>query len=516
MSKPIISTPSPSFLKERLGAPVYRAYRFANIFTSYVELEYLRRVKKVDNKYIGRWTKEKLISMGPTFIKIGQFMSTRSDIFGEEITHELKDLHDNVAPLHFKDLKPALTSIKKNFKRIQEQPIASASIGQVHVGELATGEAVVLKIRRPGIEEQIIDDFEMLLFGIHVLDKLSDDRKIKEFSILFNEYFKILKEEIDFEREAASMRLFKKNFAGRKWVKIPKVYDDLCSENVIAMEYVPSTKITDVASLDRQDYDKEKIAQKFVELFIDQIIKHGVVHIDPHPGNVGITSTGKIVFYDFGMILHLDKNLKDRFKSFLIAVYDKDINAIASIAIEMGLIVVEPEDVSYFKTFLIAFQNYIDTANLEDFKISYLSKLNKTSTPFVISSKFILLLRGISILEGVCKTLDPKFNFRKTLDPYIDEFIIDVNYLEARALNDIKIFTNVPAKVQETHIQLEVLEKQMQRIENDAKNTQTETFVCILSLLLMLVMQHEFGQGLTTAALLGLSYSIIVNGKVHK
>jgi predicted unusual protein kinase regulating ubiquinone biosynthesis (AarF/ABC1/UbiB family) len=345
---------------------------------------------------------------------------------------------------------------------------------------------------------------------------ISDDRKIKEFEILFNEYYKLLKEEIDFVREAKNMKQFKENFIAKKWVKIPTLYESLSNNDVITMEYVPTMKIDNVKAIQSLSFNRERIAQKLVELFIMQVIDFGMVHIDPHPGNVGITDKGKIVFYDFGMVLDLDLKIKEKFTSFLIAVYDKDINTICTIAIEMGLIVVEPQNIPYFKTFLISFLSYVENADIEEFKISYINKINKTSTPFLISSKFVLLLRGISILEGVCKKLDPNFNFKKTLDPYIDQFIVDVNYFEARAISDIKLITKVPDKVQISQIQLEVLEKTVRDVEKNVKKEQNEKYMMLLGVMTTMIMQHEFNQGVATAVLFGISYSLIVNGQIHK
>lgn len=503
-------------IKNIASKSLYRSQKFTRIFKLYIELEFLRQVKKVDKRYLGQWTKEKLISMGPTFIKIGQFMSTRSDVFGEEITNELKELQDNVSPLDYSVVENSLHDLHNHLDFIDPNPLASASIGQVHVGTLKNGENIVVKIKRPNIEQLIKDDFEMLLFGINLLKQVSDDRKIKEFEILFNEYYKLLQEEVDFRMETESMQKFNNNFRSTKWVKIPKVYPELCTNNVIVMEYVPTTKIDNIEAIDQLRFNKEKIAQKLVELLISQVIEHGLVHIDPHPGNVGITDNGKIVYYDFGMILNLDMKVKENFTDFLVAVYDKDINTICSIAIKMDLIVVEPQNIPYFKTFLVSFLSYIETANLEEFKISYLSKINKTSTPFLISSKFVLLLRGISILEGVCKKLDPSFNFRKTLDPYIDQFIIDINYFEARAMSDIKIFTKVPDKVQINQIQLEVLEKTVRDMELNVKREQNDKNLLIVCALLTSFMQIQFEQGMIAALFIGISYLSNINGKVHK
>lgn len=496
-----------------------RSQKFVKLCTYYGQFEYMRQVKKASGKEIGKWTKERLIELGPTFVKIGQFMSTRTDVFGEEITDELKQLQDNAAPVPFSEVCSYIDQVRPFFNTIEETPIAAASIGQVHVAELKTGQKVVLKVKRPGIECLILDDFEMLLFAIRILKIISDDRKIREFEILFNEYYKLLQEEVDFTRETKTIQKFKDNFSNKKWVKIPSVYEKISNNDLIVMDYVPSIKIDNVQRITELGFNRDKIAQKLIELYIKQIIEYGFVHIDPHPGNVGITEQGKIVFYDFGMVLNLDNKIKERFTQFLVAIYDKDINTICSVAIEIGLIVVEPQNLPFFKNFLISFLSYIETADLEDFKVSYISKINTASTPFLVSSKFVLLLRGISILEGVCKKLDPNFNFKKTLDPYIDEFIVDVNYFETRAMSDIKLITKVPNKVQINQIQLEVLEKTVRDVETNVRSANQQKLILIGGSVFSLMLEQELGDvfPVTTFVALGLlTYLIIINVKVHK
>lgn len=492
-----------------------RISNFSKIVKMYFEFEYLRRVKKVDNIYIGKWTKDKLVEMGPTFIKIGQFLSSRSDIFGEEIINELKELQDNVSPLPYDLIKDSLNTIT-DITTIEEIPIAAASIGQVHLATTASGHKIVVKVKRPNIQEKVEDDFETLLFCVDVLKRLSDDRKIKEFEILFKEYYSLLKEEIDFKREAQNIINFRKAFSTKPYVKIPNVYTSYSDSNIITMEYVPSIKIDNITRIDEMRFDREKIAQKLIELFIRQVIEFGMVHIDPHPGNVGITESGKIVFYDFGMILDLDPKIKKHFTAFLTAVYDKNVNDICDVAISMGLIVIEPENIPFFKTFLFSFLSYIETADLEDFRVNYVNKINVKSTPFLISSKFVLLLRGISILEGVCKRLDPNFNFRKTLDPYINEFIIDVNYFENRVLKDVQKFSNIPENMQSSQIQLEVLTRNMKEVENDLKKQKNDNYFLLVTTLATIFADKNYNSGLLVATLCGLTYFILINGKVHK
>lgn len=485
--------------------------KFSSLLKSYVELEYLLKIKKISKPKIGKWVTEKLTNMGPTFIKIGQLMSTRKDILGEEIINELKQLQDNVSPLPYNTLEEYITDFSNDFESIDTNPIASASIGQVHTGILKNGNKIVIKIKRPNIEKLINEDFEMLLFSINILKKISNDRKIYEFELLFNEYYKLLKEEINFENEANNMIKFKENFKNIKWIKIPYLYKNLCSNNIITMEYVPSIKINDINTISKLQFNRKKIAEKLIEIFMIQIIDHGTVHIDPHPGNIGINKDGKIVFYDFGMILDIDLNIKEKFTTLLIAIYDKDINTICDISIDMGLIIVEEKNKPYLKTFFISFLKYIENSNIEEFKETYIDKFNSLTNPnepnpFIISSKFILLLRGISILEGVCKTLYPKFNFKDSLDPYINTFILDINYFESRAISDLKLITKVPEKVQINQINLEVIEKNIQDVEKKIQKEQTEKHFILIALIISLFMYHEFNQGLLTATIFFIYY----------
>ena len=430
----------------------------------YVKFEHNRLVKKQTPKQLGVWTKNELARMGPSYIKIGQFISTRSDIFSKDFTDELKDLQDNIAPLPWKDIKH---TVPADITDITETPLASASIGQVHKATL-NGDNIILKIRRPNINHQIQNDFTGLLWFIKTMKTFSSDRRLIEFEILFTEYYKLLLEEVDFNKEVGNIALFEKMFKTTKYVKIPKVYKEYSNDDCIVMEYVPCIKINEVEKLRALNFDTEKIARKLVQLYVDQIIVHGSVHIDPHPGNLGITTNGKIVFYDYGMVLTLDDKIQQHFDDLLVALYDKDIDAIADLAVTIGLVVVEPHNLVYFKKFLIFFLNYIEQMNIDDFKVSYIDNLSKSDTPFLISSKFLLLLRGISILEGNCKALDDKFNYKKTLDPFIEDYLMDIKYIENKAMVDISTLKTFPTKIKEQEIELDII-----RLNSKFNNTST-------------------------------------------
>lgn len=421
----------------------------------YANFERKRILERCSPRQLGAWSKNELAKMGPTFIKIGQFVSTRSDVFGKELTDELKSLQDSAAPLDWKDVRAAAPQTLPA-GAIEEAPIASASIGQVHLATYE-GKRVVVKLKRPNIDAQIRADFQGLLAWIRFMKTFSKDRRIFEFEILFTEYYKLLLEEIDFKKEAENITRFQKMFEKTPWIKVPALVPELTTDTCVAMEYVPSIKIDDVEALKSRNLNPSKIATKLIECYVEQIIRHGYVHIDPHPGNVGMTDRSQIVFYDYGMVLEIDEKIQAHFDDLLVALYDRNIDAIARLVVDVGLIVVEPKNLVHLKKFLLFFLTYIEKMDFDDFKVSYLDTMKTSDMPFLISSKFLLLLRGLSILEGNCKALDPSFNYKKTLDPYIQDTLIDIQYLENKAIVDLKSMQNFGSKLKEQEIEMEIL-----------------------------------------------------------
>lgn len=457
----------------------YKLRKVKNIAMYGLELECYRMVNKADNKFIGKWMKDKLVSLGPTFVKIGQFMSTRKDIFGEEFTNELKELQDNVSPFDFNTVVNDIV-ISDGFQYINPEPLASASIGQVHRAQLSSGEEVILKIKRPGITQTIKDDFELVLLLFNVFRKVVDSRRIKEIEVLFQEYYRILVDEIDFNKERENMKRFSQMFSDKKWIKIPNVYDNLSNDDIITMEYVPSIKIDNLKEIDNLKFNRGLIADKLIETFIVQIIDNGFVHIDPHPGNLGITSGGKIVFYDFGMVLKLDKKIKDNFNTLLLAVYEKDVNDMCKVALDLGIVNVESSDIASFKSFLFYFLSYLDTLDVTNFKLSYLDKVSSTQVNFMLSSKFIMLSRGITILEGICKELDPSFTYMRTLEPYINKYMINLDYFEKKAQKDFLNMRGENTKISRTEVQLDILQGNINQINKQMKEKSEQSKVNLM------------------------------------
>ncbi len=460
-----------------------KAFKLISIFG---KSQYMKIVKKETDKIIGSYVCSELENMGPTFIKLGQFISTRADVFGKEFTNEFSSLQDRVPNIKFKDI-----NLKKNFidlfEYIEENPLASASIGQVHKARFKNGKDVVIKIKRPQIEELIENDFGMLIKSLDIIKLFSNDRKLQEVEILLIEYYLMLKEEINFNKEKISMAKFYDCFKNTYWIKVPYVYLEESNNDVIVMEYVPSFKITDINKLKELDFNREKISEKIIESYVSQIVNYGIVHIDPHPGNIGMTENGKIVFYDYGMVLELDDNFKENFQKLLVAVAEKDIEEICNILEKLEIVMVEKDKYPLFKKFISSFVTYINTLDIEEFKLSYINKVDATEMPFLLSSKFLSLLRGLSLLEGICKDLNPNFSYKKILDPYINEISFDLNYFEKRGNKDFNKFREVPEKLESNNISIGILENDVTNLKNKVSKEETKNKILTLIIGLILL-----------------------------
>jgi len=425
-------------------------------------IEYNRNVKKADPATIGKVLTKRLPEMGPSFIKIGQFMSTRDDIFGKPLTNELKLLQDSTPPISSTWVKQSTSYLP--LAEFQESPIATASIGQVHKGILKDGKTVAIKVRRPRITEDIKNDFEFILNILEVLKKLTDNRKILELDIVFRQYYNILMEEIDFKKEVQNIKSFQKYFKEYPWIKVPDVYPEYCTNEVIVMEFVAAKKI-DVLP---EKFSKEKCkmaVDKLVRCYMNQIMKYNFVHIDPHPGNLGVTYDGRLVFYDYGMVIDLtEEKLAERFDEFMLCVFERNADGLANFLVSTGVFEVLPGNMPFFTSFVKLFLIYTDSLNIDEFKNNTIRQLDELGgMPFFISSRFVMLFRGLGILEGVIRKLDPEFNYQETLRPYVEDKLNSMDYFRNRAMTDIQSFQQLPSSISMQQLQIEILSKRFEQ-----------------------------------------------------
>ncbi len=281
-----------------------------------------------------------LEELGPTFVKLGQILSTRHDLLPPEFTSELARLQDQVPPFPFADVRTQIESglgrpLEELFASIEEEPLASASMAQVHVAKLQSGEDVVVKVQRPGIAAEVRADASILVILAQLLELVVEEFSTYRVHDLAQEFETGLTAELDFTLEARNLRAFASFNQGREGVHSPKLYDDVSCRTVLTMERIHGRRITELA--DDDDVERtHAIVERLVLLNFDHIFKDGMFHADPHPGNVLVTDDGCIAFIDMGLMGRLARDTQDRMLTLLLAITLRDADTLARILVRMG------------------------------------------------------------------------------------------------------------------------------------------------------------------------------------
>jgi predicted unusual protein kinase regulating ubiquinone biosynthesis (AarF/ABC1/UbiB family) len=378
------------------------------------------------------WIRESILQLGPTFIKIGQLFSTRSDLFPAEFVEELSKLQDRVPAF---SAEKAIATIENElggrvnelFAEFDDTPIAAASLGQVHVAKLWTGEKVVVKVQRPGLKRLFDIDLENLRLVATQLDKGDEGDGSRDFLGIYEECAKILYEEIDYINEGKNADKFRRNFKPEGWVKVPKVYWQRTSSSVLTMEYLPGPKVTDLKAITASGLNSSLIARRATEAYLIQILKHGFFHADPHPGNIAIdVKNGSLIFYDFGMMGTINPNIKERLLDLFYGIAQKDVDAVLENLTLLGIITPTSSDTIGIRRALSYFVENIGRQAEEQETVAAIGEdlfSIAIDSPFRFPATFTFVLRAFATLEGIGKALDPEFSFAETAAPYAQELL---------------------------------------------------------------------------------------------
>ncbi|HBQ85328.1 MAG TPA: ABC transporter [Syntrophomonas sp.] len=278
--------------------------------------------------------------LGPTYIKLGQLISTRPDLVAPQYLKELEKLQNDVPPFSFQEVllifKSEGIEPERDFAYISPEPIAAASIAQVHEAALKSGDKVVVKVQRPGIEKMVHTDLEILGELAKLIEKRTYWGRFYKVTEIVNELAEAIINELDFEKEARNADIFYKNYQGDKNVIIPRVYWNFTHKKVLTLEYVEGVKISDISGLKTADYNLQKICTNLVDALFKQIYEHGFFHADPHPGNLAIGPGEKIVFYDFGQIGVIDDFLKENCIELLLGMMRYDVDKVTRALLRLG------------------------------------------------------------------------------------------------------------------------------------------------------------------------------------
>lgn len=436
--------------------------------------------RETEYEGIGRWLKDALVELGPAFIKMGQFVSTRSDVLPKGINAELKKLQDNITPTPFEDIQTVLMEefgslYEQVFVQIDPVPIASASIGQVHRAVLRKGNVpVVMKIQKPYVGEQIRSDLEILKTICRAFQWLNLNGRAAEFERILRQYEDFLGGELDYETERDHMQLFKEKLAPVPSVVIPTPYVEYSTRRVLVMEDVPSVKITDYLEDAGADAGiGEALAAQLVDVFLYQIIFGGVVHCDPHPGNIGVDDEGRLVLYDFGNVADLGEAFQSKVRQLVVAVYQKDVDEFIELLLAMKILKIgDSMDVLELKHFFVYVFDYLETVDFQKLRMSVLENdvLKNSQLNVQIAPSFLSLFRVFSLLDGTCLKLDPKFSYLPVLQPYFEDILRDFEFMDYRMRRDFQKLTAFPKMIQNTESTMLQMNRRMERM-----NVQTQT-----------------------------------------
>jgi predicted unusual protein kinase regulating ubiquinone biosynthesis (AarF/ABC1/UbiB family) len=435
-----------------------------------------------DKAELGRWTKGELLELGPTFVKLGQIASTRGDLYPPEFTRELESLQDNVPSFDYNLVKDKLNL--DIFKSFEETPFKSASIGQVHRAVLKNGKHVVVKLKRPGIYETMESDTNTVKNILKFFQSIGvDTGNSSEF--VLNDSIEYLLGETDYKQEVENAIMFKKALKDVDWIKIPKVYKKYCTDEMIVMEYVPTEKITEIKN---RKINKKKVCEALVNSYVIQTMDAGLFHADPHPGNLGVSKNGKLVFYDFGLLIKLSDELTQGFRDLFFCIINRDTKGIVNILIRLGVIVPTSSDVADIELFFENILGYLETLDGGAILNDDLATELAMEKPFVVPTSFVYLAKSFSLIEGICVQLDPDFDYFTYLEPMIQQ-----QFLESIDLNEILMkTTEIPSTIGKINASVLGLEKSRAAMKRSISKTRQDIQVVQYSVVCALLAQ-QFG-----------------------
>ena len=374
----------------------------------------LKIVPKQDR---GKWLRRALDGAGPTYIKVGQFISNRPDIFGKEFSKDLAPLRDSVTPFDFELVR---SKIPEGITDVDPKPLASASIAQVHRAKF-NNKSIVLKFKRPGIEAQIKEDLDLIRKGTSLLS-LIPNFGMESVMPWLKEFERGLLTELDFKNEVRNISFFRDMYRDRTDVKIPKPYSRLSNNDVIVMDYTPSEQIV-----------RPFKAERLINMFLEQLLYEGVIHGDLHTGNIGIADSS-LVLYDFGNIIRVTSQYKTAIRDFVYGVQTKNLDTVMDNMTKMGMIV---RDREVTRIFVKQYFDYLDTLDLRSFTVNSPEIREKASkVPVELDTTTLVILRTYSLLEGLAKELDPKFSYQSIITKNVETLFLDLEYILYRIEKD--------------------------------------------------------------------------------
>lgn len=372
------------------------------------------------------------VEMGGLLIKLGQFFSTRVDVFPQSTTRELANLQDEVPAVDFKDMCQVLESefgkpLHEIYPAMNPIPLASASLGQVHEAELFGGQKVAVKVLRPNIEKLIDIDLRAVRQVIGWVKFFTDWQQWVDFDAIYREFEETLREELNYLQEGKNAETIAANNVADNDLIVPRIYWDYTRQRVLTMEFVDGYKVTDYAGLQQAGINRSKLASRLLEIYVKQILVDGFFHADPHPGNLFIDPDGRVIMIDFGMVGTISPELKEKLIKMVLAMVDRDNLQVVYYLKQVGFLRRDADEnliaraVGVFLEQLLGQGTDLFDNDLKDL----LEDLEEIlyEQPFQIPARFTFLGRALGTLYGICIGLDKDISFLDAGKPYLKQFM---------------------------------------------------------------------------------------------
>jgi len=366
------------------------------------------------------------IELGPSYIKLGQWLSTRADILPQPYLEVLATLQDEVPPAPFSKTRPIieeeLGKIEQIFGAFDTRALHGASLGQVYLATY-NNQQVIVKVSRPDIEKVIEKDIAILKTILPVATRFIDPNLRFSAEAMLSQFIETIHEEMDYRIEADNLITIKHNLKGNHTVIIPNVMLERTTQHVITLEYIPGIKITDIASLDRAGIDREKLVVRVHHIFFKMLLQHSIFHADPHPGNISVTNSGELILYDFCMVGRLENETRLKLIRLYLSLLEKDPTRAVNVLIELGTL--EPTVNRYVveKALELSIQS-LHGKEVDRMEVRALMDLaNKTLSkfPFRLPKNLALYMRMTSIVEGIYQHHNVNLRFVKVLSQLLEQ-----------------------------------------------------------------------------------------------
>lgn len=452
-----------------------RYYSFFRVYKVFTFLLTLYLVIKKKESFLTlkplapKQLKAVIIDLGASFIKLAQVLATRSDFFSQEYLDELKELHDSLPPMDQKAFKAVFekTFTQESFASFDPTPIASASIGQVHIAYTLEGEKVAVKLRRVGIYEQVMADIKILNFFNRVFRPLFSHYTKNSIEAVISEFSKMIKEEVSLSQELRNLVKFSHEYKDMG-IKFPKPYANLCSDDALVMSFEEGFRFDDKESIFKHKIDFKAIIAKLVDFYTTQMLINGFFHADPHPGNLLVSKEGELILLDFGMLKRVPNDTRIAIIELIKAANEQDYERYIAANKKLGTIAYEAPtaELAEFsaKMFDIFSNDNLDSESMQ--KLAFEVLESTRDLPFKLPSDAIYILRVSAIIEGLGTTYIENFNGVKDILP-----ILQNNLPKALGAND-SILETIVDEFKELPFVVKELKSAIKKISNDEVKVQ--------------------------------------------